>query len=49
MLKSQIGSLTALENLETEVDVNKAWEAIRENIRVSAKESLIGTLTHDEI
>jgi hypothetical protein len=29
-----------LENLDTEVDVNKAWEAIRENIKVSAKESL---------
>jgi hypothetical protein len=23
-----------------EVDVNKAWEAIRENIKISAKESL---------
>ncbi|PNF30898.1 hypothetical protein B7P43_G05207 [Cryptotermes secundus] len=31
---------TALENLETEVDVNKAWETIRENIKMSAKESL---------
>ncbi|PNF31288.1 hypothetical protein B7P43_G12666, partial [Cryptotermes secundus] len=30
----------ALENLETEVDVNKAWETIRENIKMSAKESL---------
>jgi hypothetical protein len=29
-----------LENLDTEVEVNKAWEAIRENIKVSAKESL---------
>ncbi|PNF27158.1 hypothetical protein B7P43_G08536, partial [Cryptotermes secundus] len=28
------------ENLETEVDVNKAWETIRENIEMSAKESL---------
>jgi hypothetical protein len=30
----------ALENLDTEGDVNKAWETIRENIKVSAKESL---------
>ncbi|PNF24934.1 hypothetical protein B7P43_G09364, partial [Cryptotermes secundus] len=30
----------ALENLETEVDVNKAWEIMRENIKMSAKESL---------
>jgi hypothetical protein len=28
----------ALENLDTEVDVNKAWETIRENINMSAKE-----------
>ncbi|PNF27854.1 hypothetical protein B7P43_G09196 [Cryptotermes secundus] len=30
----------ALENLETEVDVNKAWETIGEDIKMSAKESL---------
>ncbi|PNF44043.1 hypothetical protein B7P43_G16217, partial [Cryptotermes secundus] len=30
----------ALENLDTEVDVNKTWETIRENKRISAKESL---------
>jgi hypothetical protein len=30
----------ALENLGTEVDVNKAWETIRENIKISAKKSL---------
>jgi hypothetical protein len=30
----------ALENLDTEVDINRAWETIRENIIVSAKESL---------
>jgi hypothetical protein len=30
----------ALENLDTEVDVNNAWETIRENIKISAKESL---------
>jgi hypothetical protein len=29
-----------LENLDTEVDVNGAWEAIRENIKISAKDSL---------
>jgi hypothetical protein len=28
------------ENLDTEGDVNKAWETIRENIKISAKESL---------
>jgi hypothetical protein len=30
----------ALENLDNEVDVNKAWETIGENINISAKESL---------
>jgi hypothetical protein len=30
----------ALENLDTEGDVNKAWETIRENIKISAKEGL---------
>jgi hypothetical protein len=29
----------ALENLDTEMDVNKAWETSRENINISAKES----------
>jgi hypothetical protein len=29
----------ALENLEDEVDINRAWETIRENIKISAKES----------
>ncbi|PNF28551.1 hypothetical protein B7P43_G12912 [Cryptotermes secundus] len=33
-------SFAALENLDTEVDVNKTWETIRENIKMSAKESL---------
>jgi hypothetical protein len=28
-----------LENLDTEVNVNKAWETIWENIKISAKES----------
>jgi hypothetical protein len=30
----------ALENLDTEVDINRDWETIRENINISAKESL---------
>jgi hypothetical protein len=29
-----------LENLDTEEDINRAWETIRENIKISAKESL---------
>jgi hypothetical protein len=29
-----------LENLDTEVDANKSWGTIRENIKISAKESL---------
>jgi hypothetical protein len=31
---------SALKNLDTDGDVNKAWETIRENIKISAKESL---------
>jgi hypothetical protein len=30
----------ALEDPNVEVDVNSAWETIRENIKISAKESL---------
>jgi hypothetical protein len=30
----------ALENSGTEVDINKAWETVRENIKISAKESV---------
>jgi hypothetical protein len=30
----------ALEDLDTEVEINSAWETIGENIRISAKESL---------
>jgi hypothetical protein len=30
----------ALENLDAEVDINIAWETIRKNIKISAKESL---------
>jgi uncharacterized protein YaaR (DUF327 family) len=29
-----------LEDLDTEVEINSAWETIRENITISAKESL---------
>jgi hypothetical protein len=41
VLKSQIGSRAALENLDSEVDINKAWETIRANINISAEESMI--------
>jgi hypothetical protein len=30
----------ALENFDENVDMNTAWEIIRENIKISAKESL---------
>jgi hypothetical protein len=30
----------ALEDWDTEVEINSAWEVIRENIKISAKESL---------
>jgi hypothetical protein len=30
----------ALENLDAEVDINTVWETIRENIKISVKESL---------
>jgi hypothetical protein len=30
----------ALEDLDAEVEVNSAWEMIRDNIKISAKESL---------
>jgi hypothetical protein len=30
----------ALEDLDAEVDINSAWETVRENIKISAKESL---------
>jgi hypothetical protein len=30
----------ALEGLDTEVEINSAWETIRENIQITAKESL---------
>jgi hypothetical protein len=34
---AEISKGSQLENLDTEVDVNKAWETIRENIKISAK------------
>jgi hypothetical protein len=39
VLKSQI-EFVALENLDAEVVINRAWETIRENIKISAKERL---------
>jgi hypothetical protein len=30
---------TAVENIDSEVDINRVWETIRENIKISAKES----------
>jgi hypothetical protein len=30
----------ALKDLDTDVEINSAWETIRENIKISAKESL---------
>ncbi|PNF37789.1 hypothetical protein B7P43_G10754 [Cryptotermes secundus] len=39
VLKSQIG-LRLWETWNTVVDVNKTWENIRENIKISAKKSL---------
>jgi hypothetical protein len=32
--------LAALENLDTEEDITTAWETIRGNIKISAKDSL---------
>jgi hypothetical protein len=33
-------SFADLENINTEMDINKCWNAIRENIKISDKESL---------
>jgi hypothetical protein len=30
----------ALEDLDAEVEINSAWETIRENVKISAKENL---------
>jgi hypothetical protein len=32
--------LAALEDLDTEVEINSAWKTIRENIKISAKDGL---------
>jgi hypothetical protein len=31
---------TALENLDAEVGISRAWETVRQNVNISAKESL---------
>jgi hypothetical protein len=36
----------ALEDLDNEVEINSAWETIRENIKLSAKQSLGYYLEH---
>jgi 50S ribosomal subunit-associated GTPase HflX len=33
-----LNRFAALEDLDTEADINNAWEMIRENIKISAKE-----------
>jgi hypothetical protein len=33
-------SFAAMEDLDAEVEINTVWETIRENIKISAKESL---------
>jgi hypothetical protein len=35
-----LNRFAALEGLDTEVEINSAWETIRGNINISAKESL---------
>jgi hypothetical protein len=30
---------TSFENLDTEVDINRVWETVRESIKISARES----------
>jgi phosphomevalonate kinase len=32
--------LAALDDLDSEVEINSAWKVIRENIKISAKENL---------
>jgi hypothetical protein len=34
-------TFAALENFHAEVDINRTWETIRENIKISAKKSLV--------
>jgi hypothetical protein len=35
-----LNRFAALENLDVDVDINRAWENIRDNTNISAKESL---------
>jgi hypothetical protein len=35
-----LNRFAALENLDNEVDIDSAWERIRENVNISVKESL---------
>jgi hypothetical protein len=35
-----LNRFASLEDLDAEVEINSAWETIRENIKISAKESL---------
>jgi hypothetical protein len=39
-MRKKVKSSILLENLDTEADINRAWETIRQNIKISAKESL---------
>jgi hemin uptake protein HemP len=40
---------TDFQTLDTEVDINKARETIRKNVKISAKESLLGYLNQIRI
>jgi hypothetical protein len=40
MEQFRVGVSNRFENFDTEVEINSAWETIRENIKISAKESL---------
>jgi hypothetical protein len=40
VLRSRIGWFAALEDLVAEVEISGAWETFRDNIKISAKESL---------
>jgi hypothetical protein len=39
--QDSITGLLSSGNLDAEVDINRAWETIRENIKILAKESLV--------
>jgi hypothetical protein len=40
VLRELSNMFAALKHLDTEVEINSAWEMIRENVKISAKESL---------